>query len=325
MIVLKSPKNSKTVDLHTDAQISFLKSDRSNVSLEDFDYLNLNMVEENDYSFPKELEFEWEADADGVLQISEDEDFSTFISLHGHNRAKVINLKCGTRYFWRVVCEDEVSDIFYFDTADRYPRFIKIDGITNVRDCGGRKTVSEKRVRQGLLYRGSELNSHITVTECGLKTMRDQLNIKSVLDLRGATEEVEDVYKGEYINIPVIPYGEWFSHPETARKVFEYIFDKNNYPLYFHCWGGADRTGTLAFLLGALLGESYESLIDDYEITTVSAIEVRSRNSKNQFIPFWNKFQSFEGDTLQEKAISYLLSIGISEAAIKDFQEFMLY
>lgn len=326
MIVLKTPLNGANLDLLTDEQIKFLESDRTEVQVEDFDYLEFREDDGDDCSFQKGVSFQWESDGESTIQISESETFKSYYSKAGDKACNVENLKCGTRYFWRVVCAQEVSDVFYFDTKDKYPRFIKIDGLTNVRDCGGWKTVTGKRIKQGLLYRGSEMNSHFTITEDGLKTMSKVLKIKSVLDLRrGDIEEVENVYKGKYINIPVRPYSEWFQHPDSARKIFEFVLNEENYPVYFHCLAGADRTGTLAFLLGALLGISYDDLIDDYECTSLSTRGVRSRNTENMCKSFLNDFNAFKGETPEEKAKNYLLSCGITENLIEKFRKFMLY
>ena len=48
--------------------------------------------------------------------------------------------------------------------------------------------------------------------------------------------------------------------------------------VYFHCAGGADRTGTLAFLIEALLGVSESDLSKDYELTTFDGSNKRLRN-----------------------------------------------
>ena len=53
-----------------------------------------------------------------------------------------------------------------------------------VRDVGGAITPEGKAVRQGLLYRGSEMNSHLTITEEGLNNMREVLKINTQLDIR---------------------------------------------------------------------------------------------------------------------------------------------
>ena len=48
--------------------------------------------------------------------------------------------------------------------------------------------------------------------------------------------------------------------------------------VYFHCAGGADRTGTLAFLIEALLGVSESDLSKDYELTSFDGSHDRYRN-----------------------------------------------
>jgi len=324
MITLIKPTNGEKIDLLTKEQHKFLESDRGNTKAENFDYLNLKRSVDEDYSFPKKIIFEWKAEGEGVLQISESETFEAYYSENGKDSCSIKNLKCGTRYFWRVVCGKEISEVFCFDTTENFPRFIEIDGMTNVRDCGGWKTVNGQKIRQGMLYRGSELNSHVNITDEGIKTMREVLKIKSVIDLRGETEIVEDVYKGRYVNIPVKAYSDWFNHPDKTREIFDFLGDEENYPVYFHCWGGADRTGTLAFIIGALLGQKYDDLVDDYEITSLSIWGDRSRNSQDYYGKFIAEFNEVEGEALGDKAKNYLMSVGISESVIEKIKAIML-
>lgn len=325
MIKLIKPENGETLSLLTETQLKYLAMDRSNKNVGTIDYLDLKKGTNKDCSFPETIKFKWEADGNALLQLSESEDFEETISFSENNECNIDNLKCGTKYFWRVLCGDDISEIRTFETEDIYPRFIRIDGLTNVRDCGGRITTDGKRIKQGMLYRGSEMNSHVEITESGLRTMREQLKIKSVLDIRGTSEIVKDVYNGNYINIPVVPYSEWFTKPEMSKAILEYLSDKSNYPIYFHCWGGADRTGTVAFLICALLGQSYEDLIDDYEITTLSIWGARSRNSENLCKSFLEDFNKLEGNTASEKAENHFLSCGVDKATIEQFKSFMLY
>lgn len=321
MIRLKKPENGEVISLLTETQRNWLASCRSQKNADEIDYLDLKKGTNDDCSFPKTVHFAWEGEA--VLQISENECFDECLSFSGNGFCDVNNLKCGTKYVWRVVRENDCSEVRSFETEDCYPRMIRIDGLTNVRDCGGRKTVDGKRIRQGMLYRGSEMNSHVEITEKGLRTMRETLKIKSVLDLRSSSETVEDVYGGNYKNIPAVPYSEWFAKPELSKAIFEFLCDEANYPVYFHCWGGADRTGTAAFLLEALLGYAYEDLIDDYEITTLSIWGARSRNSEGLCKPFLEEFNRLEGNTSAEKAEHHFLSCGVTKESIERFKRFM--
>lgn len=324
MIKIKNPKNGATVRLLTDSANEFLKTDRSNFDAADFDYLNLKYGASYDLSFPKQILFEVEGACGGRVQLSENDSFENPMEItFCGNSFEIENLKCGTNYFLRVIGDDEISETHWFFTEDSYPRFVKIDGLTNVRDCGGYKTSSGKRVKQGMLYRGSEMNSHVNITQDGLKTMKEVLKIKSVLDLRGKNEIVEDVYGGNYLNVSVSPYSEYFEQPEVTTKIFEFLCDESNYPIYFHCWGGADRTGTLAFLTGALLGYNYGDLINDYEVTSLSVWGVRSVNSR-LWKEFEDKLNSFDGINIGEKVRNHLALCGVSPEMTEQFEKIML-
>ena len=122
MIILKKPQNGEKITLLTDEQLNFISTDRSQIHTgksSGFDYLNLKIERKIDCSFPKSIRFEWEADEKGVIQISENEEFDFYYSGNGENFYDFENLKCGTRYFWRVLCENEISDTFYFDADSR--------------------------------------------------------------------------------------------------------------------------------------------------------------------------------------------------------------
>lgn len=323
MIKLKHPENNSVICIATQKQLEYLNMDRRNLQGDSIDWLNLERRAKDDDTFPLSVKFVWECDRIASLVISETEDFEDFRIVRGDKTCTVINLKAGTRYFWKVKCGNEESDVFFFETENILPRWIYVDGLTNVRDCGGWMTDSGKKVKQGLLYRGSELNSHVTITDSGLKTMREDLKIKTVLDIRGSTEIVKDIYKGGYVNIPVKAYGDYIDEPEQNRKIFEFLSDETNYPVYFHCWGGADRTGTIAFLLNAFLGVGEKDLIDDYEITTLSIWGVRSRNT-DLFRSLIEKIDEFKGETLKQKVENFMLESGVTKEQIESIRRIFL-
>ena len=75
-----------------------------------------------------------------------------------------------------------------------------------------------------------------------------------------------------YFNLPAGVYGQFFNsqYQESVKKIFELLADTDNYPIYLHCEGGADRTGVICYLLNALLGVSDEDLLTDFELTSFS-------------------------------------------------------
>lgn len=311
MIKLIYPINNTVVSLATDIQRNFLATDRD-VAAEVIDWLNLKRREGADASFPLPVVFKWEADGESVLEISETPDFADVLRYRATNAASVYNLKAQTRYYWRV----DNSETQTFETESFFPCFKYIDGITNVRDLGN------AFIKQGLLYRGSELNSHVAVTPKGLCSLKGELKIRTVLDLRGKTEECENPYGGDYFNIPARAYAEYIEDLETNRNIFELLADESLYPIYFHCWGGADRTGTVAFLLGALLGVPYETLVADYEITSLSIWGERSRNTR-LFKDLIAVLNNYPGDNINAKVENYMLSCGVSVTVITSLRRIL--
>ena len=52
--------------------------------------------------------------------------------------------------------------------------------------------------------------------------------------------------------------------------------------IYFHCRVGADRTGTIAYLLEGLLGVPDEKRYEEYELTYLSGLYDRTRYYKEK-------------------------------------------
>lgn len=107
---------------------------------------------------------------------------------------------------------------------------------------------------------------------------------------------------------------------EKIREIFHDLSNEDNYPIYIHCTYGRDRTGTVVYLLGALLGMSDGDLQIDYELSAFSYSTV----NKDEFQHFKNEIRKLNGDTTQQKIEGYLLSIGVSSEEIAQIREIFL-
>ena len=54
------------------------------------------------------------------------------------------------------------------------------------------------------------------------------------------------------------------------KNIFQQFLNADHKVIYFHCWGGLDRTGTVAFILEGLLGCSFTDMCIDYELSSFS-------------------------------------------------------
>ena len=203
------------------------------------------------------------------------------------NSVTTNNLRVNTEYFWKVVAGDKESKPAKFTTGD-YPRWINARPLYNVRDLGGYMTSSGKRVKQGLVFRGGEITTmnggghYNTIADSSKEVFRNEMNIGVELDLRGASD-ISDGYNAcafaengdiEYQQYAIKSYEQTFTQTRSmVAPIFEILKNANNKHVYFHCFGGADRTGTLGFLLNGVLGVSYTDLVIDFELTSYSSID----------------------------------------------------
>lgn len=235
------------------------------------------------------------------------------------------HLYANTEYFYRVTVyanKGIASKTGSFKTADT-PRILSVDGISNVRDIGNWRTDSGKRIKQGLLIRGTEMDGAVEsvyhLTNEGLKDMIDVLGIKTDIDLRGQTTTTMDALgarvKHRYYNM--LPYEKIFTDvgKEKVRMVFTELANADNYPVYLHCTYGSDRTGTVCYLLETLLGVSKGDCLKDYGLSNLDIANIQTVE---------NGLKAYEGDTLKEKTESYLISCGVSEYQIESIRNIFL-
>lgn len=324
MIQLHTPAENATLDRLTPIQKAFMENSCA-YAMEENDWRAQMGTTEREHSRPVPILFSWTLEEPGTLplvgkeatlELSCTPDFARLErSIQGCGVALLYNLENGKRYYWRVRWQDEVSEIRTFSTAAGIPRWLYIEGTTNVRDLGGWQTEDGRHIRQGLLYRGSELDHRRPVPSAGLAMLRDTLGIRTELDLRcevvGERSESPMGKTLAYHLQPIGCYDDFYRHVSDYGEVFTLLADPANYPLYFHCVGGADRTGTLACVIEALCGVSAEDTDLDFELTSLGAWGNRSRLSDN-----WKRFVadlSAHGATRQEQVRDLLRQSGVSD------------
>ena len=239
------------------------------------------------------------------------------------------NLFIGTTYKWTVTLLDDEGDsvtssVATFRTDSQAPRNLCVDGITNVRDVGGWMTLDGGKVRQGLLYRGARLNENFTtdeilVTEEGAKTLRDELGIKTEIDLRQTTAVNNRNESGDITASPLgagvtylarpMDYGDALitnaKNKQRVKEVFALLADESNYPIYFHCSIGTDRTGLIAWLVNGLCGVSEKNLWRDYLFSNFGEIGGTRTRAKNEGV-YVNQIKAKDGANLAEKTYNFL-------------------
>ncbi|MBE6614742.1 MAG: tyrosine-protein phosphatase [Ruminococcaceae bacterium] len=323
MIKLLSPEADAVLPLSTEAQNEFRLHSHELTSTGKIDWMHLEVKSGTpDGSLPRPVVFTWEGDDCAVLEIADNPAFADAGRYPGENGSvTVYNFRIARKYWWRV----GDSEVRSFVTEDLAPRWIRVDGTTNVRDTGGWKTEDGRRVKQGLLYRGGEMNTHVFITEAGINTMVNELGIRTDLDLRGEAVGVhtESPLGVEYCLLPFAAYDDFAANPINLKEVFEILADESKYPLYYHCWGGADRTGTLAFMVGAILGIPEDDLYLDYEFTSISiwrGIRCRSGEGMQGLVQGIKPY----GTNVKEQAENFLRAHGVTDEMMERIRTILL-
>lgn len=211
------------------------------------------------------------------------------------------NLLPRCTYYYQIIDNTgaDVGKVQSFVVDDSFLlRTLNVDGVVNIRDIGGWVTTNKEVIKYGKIFRGGRLKS---ITSLGREQLFNELGVKTEIDVRndgsqesGHSHNYLKYGMGQYTEIipgykspnrihtvtgeNIGPVGFSSSSVTSIGNIFKSLADEKNYPVYIHCNHGADRTGTIIYLLNGLLGVPYEQLVQDFELTTFSKSGSRYRS-----------------------------------------------
>jgi protein tyrosine/serine phosphatase len=300
---------------------------------------------------PKPVPIQWETASTGTATITifTDEEMMTPVwvqtTTSGKRSADVYNLIPDQTYYCTV--EDDSGELLkgVFETTGRR-RMIKVceekdqDHGSNCRDLGGLKTTDGRRIKYGMIFRGTNLdgtkdknNNEVFIsnyvepnnTEQGL--LANYLNIGYDIDLRGGgTEAFLNKYHVTYVYGNMQPYLSDVTNASKARTTLQGFFDAAaaGKASYFHCAIGSDRTGFWGLLIEGLLGVSVRDCSIDFELTSFFNIRERTNTNYLFYQGMENTSGSFkglanyDGATFQEKCANYVKSLATTQYPFTD-------
>lgn len=330
LVTDRLPEQNATVSLASDDLKNFLQNYKLGKGL--------SVAGQGDVALHQDVTFSWKPKGENsgyILIYTTKTDFSDAVSVETtESSVSVPGLLVGTQYYWQVVTHtadgDNYSQVYSF-TTEQSPRAVLIPGVSNTRDIGGYVTEDgAHKVKQGMIYRGATLGN---ITGEGIRVFHEVYGIKTDLDLRWPTDIGYPWEEGSpagadvnYRNVPGVIYSEDHGVGESMAEELAVFADASNYPVYIHCSAGRDRTGTLAFLIGALLGVPEKDLCIDYELTSLSAKSYDKGDASgfNKFYDFLTKLKQCEGETLQQKAEAYCKEQGVTDEQIQTIRQILL-
>ena len=259
----------------------------------------------------------------------------------------LINMIPGQTYFLDTPTEN-VNVAPKIVKAEGQLRMIALDEGFNIRDLGGWKGFGGKTLKYGQIYRGGSLGGMNKDGEQSIICDKDRQELKRLglaghLDLRaklnggmvygneGSLHSFSLGYtpllEGD-INNTMTDWGAYDEDNSVVANMAWIIYElKHGRPVYFNCRQGADRTGTMAYLIEGLCGcEEYSNaaggnqLALDYELTGFSRADlIDNIKDKSIYRP------AQEGYTNQRKFFRKMISLNVKGMTFNTFQEKCYY
>ena len=287
------------------------------------DYFNKPHDYRLDASVPVKLSWNHETGADEQkLEMSESSSYADPLIFALDKDAAdydLYNMIPGKTYYWRVIstkggAESTVGSGSIAPTG--MLRWLFAEGTWNVRDMGGWTGLGGNPIKYGQIFRGAQLKGKGSaanlVTAAGIEAMRNA-GIRAELDLRSKDQAPSDVSalavkdgQGNWdVDFLLVPESSGarmvnFTKTDVTIRELQWVIDelKAGKPVYYHCQNGADRTGTLGFLIGALLGMGESDLAKDYELTTFCEVAAAAYDPTEKGFARLRNYEGKKGSAL---------------------------
>jgi hypothetical protein len=192
----------------------------------------------------------------------------------------------------------------------------------NVRDMGGRTTYAGGKIKQGLIYRGAgnKFDTRTSVNSECTNVLTKQLKIKTEINVANKDDNNLNLsgvqLKNCYMDYGATPYSNLARNAEKIRQVMDVLANQNNYPVFYHCRIGTDRTGITGMMIGGLLGIPFNEVFQDYCFSNFAPIDGQRFPNKpsdpngDDPAKYIDEILAMPGKTYQEQTYNALLAIG---------------
>ena len=222
----------------------------------------------------------WE---EGGLYAGQKEDLFVKANLDDHCTAGVYLNEHG-----KYLDVQEARDIHYYDERERYP---SDEVFANFRN------IFPGNIKEGILYRSASPCDNQHKRAPYVDALIEKAGVKCILNLSDNDEKIakymaKDDFKSLYFkslyeagNVIPLAMAMNFTADDFREKIadgFTRMAAKEG-PYLVHCTEGKDRTGFICMLLEALMGASYQEIVDDYMLTYDNYYEITEEKDKAKY------------------------------------------
>ena len=255
------------------------------------------------------------------------------------NKITFVNPYLGDNYF-KVIANfsdgsKEASPIKIFKVDTQAPRNLDVGNMPNCRDMGGRTTYAGGKVRQGLIYRtaGNKFDNRSSLSSDATNVLTKQLKVKTEINVANSDTNNVNLSGGKLVNAYMAygatPYSNLARNSVRIRQVMDVLADQNNYPVFYHCRIGTDRTGITGVMINGLLGVPFNEVIQDYGFSNFSPIDNQRYpgktpdNNGDDIKKYIDEILAMPGSNFQEQTYNALLAIGCKQETLNTIIDIM--
>ena len=301
---------------------------------------------------PNPVTIDWGTASSGTTTITifTDQDLTNEVwvqnTTNGKTSAAVYNLIPEKTYYCTV--EDNTGYLLkgVFTTEGRRRMMLvsttqSQNNANNCRDLGGLKTTDGRRIKYGMIFRGTNLDgtknqsidNYVAPNDTEQGLLMNFMNVGYDIDLRAGGRSALPETQVQYVYGNMDASLSDVTNVAKSRTVLQGFYDAAaaGKAAYFHCAIGSDRTGFWGLLIEGLLGVSVKDCSIDFELTGFAGGVTsgdRPRNSTGYLFyqgmenssssTGFKGLRNYEGNTFQEKCANYVKSLANEQYPFTD-------
>lgn len=335
-------------EIHTANQLKYLNLNKEYYSMTKSDLDSCDAKGNKNVSTPEQTTLNWEFTApegyevkNYTLVFSQNMDLSDPYTVQGTKETsiKFYNSFLGTNYF-KIVAnftsgDRQSSDVKSFKVTEQAPRNLYVGNMPNCRDMGGRTTYAGGKIKQGLIYRtsGSAFDNRTPSDDEAKSILKDTLRVKTEINVANSTGNNVNIdgvkVENAFMAYGSVPYSNLARNSVRIRQVMDILAEESNYPVFYHCRIGTDRTGITGVMIGGLLGINFNEIIQDYGFSNFAPIDNQRYPNKpndtngDDIVKYIDEIINLPGANFQEKTYLALRMIGVPAAKLDKIIDIM--
>ena len=334
--------------IHTNDQKNFLNYNKPYYQITGSELDGFNARGNSNVSTPNKVTVKWTHTVPSGKTVKNysliygtKEDLSDGYEVTGTTSSQIsfYNPYLGDNYF-KVVANytdnsKEASETKIFKVDAQCPRNLSVGNMPNCRDMGGRTTYAGGKIRQGLIYRtsGSKFDNRTESNNEAKSVLLNQLKVKTEINVANSTTNNVNLsgtnVVNAYMDYGATPYSNLARNAEKVKQVIDVLADRANYPVYYHCRIGTDRTGITGVMVGGLLGIKFNEVIQDYLFSNFAPIDNQRYpgktpdNNGDDIKKYIDELLAMPGNTFQEQVYNAFLCMGVSASKLNTVIDIM--